>query len=40
MYIYYDIISYDIIDSKINMARKPAKKQKENLVKCTGEGKR
>ena len=27
-------------DSNINMARKPGKKQKENLVDCTGEGER
>ena len=27
-------------DNKIKMARKPAKKQKENPVECTGEGKR
>ena len=27
-------------DSKIKMARKPEKKQKENLVRCTGEGRR
>ena len=26
-------------DYKIKMARKPGKKQKENLVGCTGEGK-
>ena len=26
-------------DNKINMARKPGKKQKENPVWCTGEGK-
>ena len=27
-------------DSKMNMARKPGKKQKENSVGCTGEAKR
>jgi len=27
-------------DNKIKMARKPGKKQKENPVGCTGEGKR
>ena len=27
-------------ENKIKMARKPEKKQKENLVGCTGEGKR
>ena len=27
-------------DNKIKMARKPGKKQKENPVECTGEGKR
>ena len=27
-------------DNKIKMARKPGKKQKENAVGCTGEGKR
>ena len=27
-------------DKKIKMARKPEKKQKENPVACTGEGKR
>ena len=27
-------------DNKIKMARKPGKKQKENLVRFTGEGKR
>ena len=27
-------------NNKIKMARKPGKKQKENLVGCTGEGKR
>ena len=26
-------------DNKMKMARKPGKKQKENLVGCTGEGK-
>jgi len=27
-------------DNKIKIARKPGKKPKENLVACTGEGKR
>jgi len=27
-------------DNKVKMARKPGKKQKENPVECTGEGKR
>ena len=28
------------VDKKIQLARKPGKKQKENPVECTGEGKR
>ena len=31
------VFFYD--DNKIKMARKPGKKQKENQVECTGEGK-
>ena len=47
--IFKDILGYYIFrldvlllfdDNKIKMARKPRKKQKENSVGCTGEGKR
>ena len=37
IYIYLQLL-FD--DNKIKMARKPGKKQKENMVGCTGEGKR
>ena len=37
---YCYIASLHCDDNKVKMARKPEKKQKENPVRCTGEGKR